>query len=61
MKTDSLLFALFGAIRFIRFVSCKKKAVIPNGGITAFFPLSASLRWNYPNRFGGSPYPVLAG
>jgi hypothetical protein len=26
-----------------------------------FSTFSASLRWNYPNRFVGSPYPALAG
>jgi hypothetical protein len=38
-----------------------KKSRNSNGGITASFPFSASLRWNYPNRFGGSPYPARAG
>ena len=31
-------------------------------GITAFSTLfTASLRWNYPNRFRGSPCPAKAG
>jgi hypothetical protein len=38
----------------------KNKSRNPNGGITASFSFSASLRWNYPNRFGGSPYPAIA-
>jgi hypothetical protein len=41
-------------------LTIKNKSRNPNGGITASFSFSASLRWNYPNRFGGSPYPAIA-
>jgi hypothetical protein len=39
----------------------KQKSRNSNGGITASSLFSASLRWNYPNRFVGSPYPVKVG
>jgi hypothetical protein len=38
----------------------EKESRNSNEGITASFSFSASLRWNYPNRFGGSPNPAVA-